>query len=127
MADKPKSTADADEGLTTFERIDLMAVEHQQKMEREREANATKIALSEKERRTERVKAVAWTITGIFFFALAAWISLLIFRTVNGTDQDAVVQQERETACIERGGGWVPKEMLVADSGLCVFPGKTAS
>lgn len=32
----------------------------------------------------------------------------------------------REAACVENGGGWVPKDLLYGppDQGLCVYPGK---
>lgn len=30
----------------------------------------------------------------------------------------------REQNCIDRGGAWIPEDLLTTEHGLCVFPGK---
>jgi hypothetical protein len=119
--------AGLEEGMTYVERLDFRDQAHKHEMERLRlqEAEATK---REKYKNAQRRQdtLMAW---GISFFVAAAVIAIswLIYKGVTGPDDGRSIEQEREQSCVESGGGWVPKDLLdVSDSGLCVYPGKSA-
>ena len=116
-----------EEGMTYVEKLDFREQAHRHELERIRvqEAEETKRAkYKNAERRQETL--TAWGI-GFFVAAVIIAISYFIYAGVTGPDNGKSIEQEREQACVESGGGWVPEDLLATSGqGLCVYPGKTA-
>lgn len=112
---------------THFERMDLEEMRHRQAKELA-EINAKRdIAVAKEERKAERSEmwmaiGIAAAVAGVLFSLIYAW---WIDVDPKSPEDFKTTEAGREQACIERGGGWVPEDLLASsNNGLCVFPGK---
>ena len=115
---------------THIEKMDRLALEHKHQMELHKmqeveETRREKIRRSSNRQDTYQIVGVAGAIaTVIIVIVIAVWNPWSDSPKIS----DKEVEHQREVACVENGGGWVPKDLLdVSDSGICVFPGKTAT
>lgn len=106
---------------------------HEQRMEQIRLSEEHKTKRAKYALREQRQKTYIF-IAGCFFAALAflGVVAAIYFGATGGPDgvDKNIVERDREKECLSNGGGWVPKDLLAAesdDAGLCVYPGKQAS
>lgn len=116
---------------THIERMDRLTMEHEQKLERERlieSGNTERARIKLRERRQETYQNVG--IAFVVGLVILGIVAAIYFGSTGGTGEasKAQIEQQRESRCLDSGGGWVPDDLIVAgDSGICVFPGKVAS
>lgn len=115
--------------MTHIERMDLEQLRHQQNKELAQIQADRDIKVAKEERKADRSEM--WMVIGI---ATAIAAVLITCAYAWWIDEEPVTQESyktseayREERCVESGGGWIPKDMLVdyADQGLCVYPGKS--
>ena len=116
------------DGLTYVERLDLGEQAHRHAMEEQGRKDAAKLAQQKTELREARQET--WQIGVVAFFVAAVILGIVaaIYLGNTGPDDTAAVEERREAACVESGGGWLPERMLEesANVGLCVYPGTGA-
>ena len=113
---------------THIEEMDFAEMKHRQAIEAQQlkednETKRAKYALREARQET-------YQIIGIAFFVAAVLIAIILAfwnPWAPPEPEKPDTETQRETTCIENGGGWVPDDLIVqGDSGLCVYPGKQA-
>jgi len=113
---------------THIETMDRLRFEAEQQRELVQiEANRD-IKVAKENRKAQRT--MAWISTGIAFavaLVLTAGIWAIWIDDDPQTPEDYKTSEAgREANCVERGGGWVPADLLDrSDHGLCVFPGNS--
>jgi hypothetical protein len=110
---------------THIERMDRLDWEHRHEMEKLqlREAEETKRAkyrLREERQETYRVIGVGFLVL-VLLLAVIAWI---YFSTSGDPTPEPDTDVQREIACVDNGGVWIPDDLLTSGEPLCVFPGK---
>lgn len=101
---------------------------HEQKMERLRLAEEEQTKRAKYKLREERQET--WQIAWVGFFIAVVVIAIIAAFYFGTTGPDSApshdeIEHERELACIDDHGAWVPDDLIVSgDNGLCVYPGK---
>lgn len=130
------SVTDADNAFaelpeTHLEKMDRLEMEHNQRLEVEslkqsEQTKRVKYELRKARQDTWQVVAMTMGVAAVILAIIAA-----IYFHTSGPDSgpsDKQIEQQRETACIQGGGGWVPKGLLDQSAqGMCVFPGQRAT
>lgn len=105
-------------------------VEHQHRMAEEKAQHEHELALERERTARERIEHRHTTLRyyggGFATLLVLGVAAFLIFTWTTGPESDKpTIEERRELACIESGGGWVPETLLDtdADQGLCVHPG----
>lgn len=120
---------------THIERMDRLAFDAAQEEKRLRIQADRDIAVARERRKEARAPYLmgavfAVAVAGLLFSLVYAW---WIIPDPPKTPEDyRSTEAGREQACIGRGGGWVPKDLLRSgnggsDHGMCVFPGQRAN
>lgn len=91
-----------------------------------REENETTRILDENrrdaDRRVRRSETLRGTGVGLAVLSVLAGIGWLIWNGTSGPS-GTPSENDREQACYDNGGGWVPEDLLSsASEGLCVYP-----
>lgn len=117
--------------LTEYEKEERAQAAHQREMEKlaaqERVEKVKAEALVKTKRAEMRPFSIGTIAAMLVVLALVAAFTYGCTRPAdpNNTEQDkSQIEQQREIACIDAGGGWIPEDMLVnGDDGQCIFPG----
>jgi preprotein translocase subunit Sss1 len=117
--------------LTHIERMDVLNHQHAQAMElkeREEEGLTARARLKRSEVRWNASKEVAtFLIVAVAVVLILGGIGYWIFTATRPTEGEMnhdQVEQVREEACYDRGGGWIGENQAVGDNGICVMPGR---
>lgn len=103
---------------------------HEQKMERLQLAEEHQTKRAKFELREARQET--WQIVGVAFAVAVVIIAIIgaIYLGTSGPESGPShqeIEDQREQSCIERGGGWVPDDLLIeGDNGICIYPGRVA-
>lgn len=115
---------------THIEKMDRLALEHKHQMELHKmqeieETKREKIRRSANRQDTyQTIGVAAATASVLIVIVLAFWNPWSDSPKIS----DKEVEHQREVACVDGGGGWVPRDILeTSKSGICIFPGKTAT
>lgn len=118
------------EGLpeTHIERMDMLTFKAEKEKELAQIQADRDIRVAKENRKAERkeawtVAAIAWAIAAVV--ATGIWAIWIDDSPPKSPEDYKTTEAGREEACIQRGGGWVPAQLLENyEVGLCVFPGK---
>lgn len=86
---------------------------HRHNMEVEKQRTA-------RDRHKNRSEVTAIIAIGSFIVTAILGIVYAVWEDASHADEDAVVEQQREQTCLENKGVWLPKSVIVGDTGMCV-------
>lgn len=117
--------------LTHIERMDVIDRQHAQAMElkaMEEEGLTKRAELSRSETRWESLKEVAITLVVAVavvtvLLGIGFWVYTANKPSPGELNRDQI-EQQREEACYDRGGGWIGADQAVGMNGICVMPGR---
>ncbi len=128
MTDKQPAYDPYEAEMTYVEKLDFREQAHRHEMERLRVSEAEQTKRAKYRLREERQDTYRWLGIGFFVLVLLlAVIAWIYFSTAGDPNPQPDQEDQREQACVQNGGGWVPKDLLdMSDHGLCVYPGQKA-
>lgn len=87
------------------------------------------IAVARENRKATTRRAFGYVGVALVAAGCVVSIALIIHKATSGPDENKNREQEREQACVENGGGYVPESLLrdTASQGVCVYPGRKVS
>ena len=115
-----------EEGMSYVEKLDFREQEHRHAMELAAQHEAAETKRARYQKAESRHEVLTYVGIAICVAAVILGIVYAVYRGTTGPDNSGRIEQEREQACVEAGGGWVPEDLLsdTASHGLCVFAGK---
>jgi hypothetical protein len=110
----------------TVDEFDRLEQKHKHELEKLQVAEAESTKRARINRSENRMLGIIWVVAILAVTAIIFGIGWWIWSETSGPESNGPTGEERrEIACVENGGGWVPKDLLAAGAGLCVYPGKS--